>query len=192
MAKTKEILYSPIAEARYAFLIDPRQQLDPEKPKAWSCQLIFPAGDPGGQQMLEAVRAAFKEHHGKATPADKGIPIRPDKNDPTILVARFKSQQNFRDDGTPYPGPTVVDSRRQPWDGSAIGNGSRLRLAYFINPWTNVEGAGLTLIPTAAQVVEHVAYNPDGGASGFDEVPGGAVAGAVDAADGFDDEEPPF
>lgn len=85
-----------------------------------------------------------------------------------------------------------MDSRKQPWDGSAIGNGSKLRIAYDIFSWSNVEGPGLTLIPTAVQVVEHVPYNPDGGADGFDEVPGGATAGAADQGGADLDDEFPF
>lgn len=187
MAESK-ILYSPLAEARWVNLIDARPQMDPDKPKAWTCDLVLPAADPktvAFQQRLE--EALVAEHGAKKRRSDKGFPIKPDKANPELLICRFKSQQNQKSDGSFWPGPKIIDSRKLPWDGRAIGNGSKLIIAFKLIGWDRPEGVGITLIPTAAQVVHFVPYIEDDGADGFDEQEGGfSVADA--AADEFGEE----
>ena len=45
MAESK-VMYTPLAEARWAYLVEPRAQMDPDKPLAWSVDLVMPAKDP--------------------------------------------------------------------------------------------------------------------------------------------------
>jgi hypothetical protein len=76
----------------------------------------------------------------------------------------------------------LIDARKQPWNGAAIGNGSRLVIAYVIHAWDRPEGVGITLIPRAAQ--------------GFQEQEGYSQAEAALADGEYDefasDEEVPF
>lgn len=165
---------SPKAPARYAFLIDPRPQLDPEKPLAWTCQLLFESGSPDGEQFLQFILERLQAHAGRGRIAEKGCPIRLDA-DTGKLVARFKSQQNRKRNGEFWPGPTIVDAMKKPWDGRELGQGSVLQIAYKLNFWDRAEGCGCTLIPTAVQVHVHVPYvGADDGAGMFGEDPDGA------------------
>jgi hypothetical protein len=79
-----------------------------------------------------------------------------------------------------------MDSRKRPWDGSAIGNGSKLIVAYKTYTWERPEGVGISLIPTAVQVVHFVPYLLDDGVDGFEEQAGGFALPAF--AEEFEDE----
>lgn len=171
---TSKIHYSPLAEARWCYLIEPRAQMDEAKPPAWSVDLLLPANDPKTQAFHNLLENAFVEHHGsKKKRSPNGMPIKLDKNDPSVMVAKFKAQQLIRKDGSSIPGPKVIDSKKQQWDGAAIGNGSKLIVAFKFNTWERPEGCGISLIPTAVQVVHFVPYLVDDGADGFEEQPGG-------------------
>lgn len=182
-----KIHYSPLAECRWAYLVEPRAQMDDSKPPAWSTDLVLPADDPKTVAFHKLLEAAFVESHGtKKKRSPHGMPLKTDKDDPTMLVCKFKAQQLTRKDGTTLAGPKVIDSRKQPWDGSAIGNGSKLIVAFKIHSWERPEGTGISLIPTAVQVVTFVPYLVDDGVDGFEEQEGGySVPGF---ADEFEDE----
>ena len=189
---TTKIHYSPMAEARWVYLVEPRAQMDDSKPPAWSVDLCMPADDPKTQAFHQLLEAAFIEHHGsKKKRSPHGMPFKIDKNDSTVMVAKFKAQQLTRKDGSTLAGPKVIDSKKQPWDGSAIGNGSKLIIAFKIHTWERPEGCGISLIPTAVQVVSFVPYLVDDGVDGFEEQAGGyAVPSHADEFDEF--EERPF
>lgn len=189
-ATATKIHYSPLAEARWCYLIEPRSQMDESKPPAWSCDLLLPASDAKTQAFQQLLDAALVEAHGtKKRRSPNGMPIKPDKNDPTLMVAKFKAQQLTRKDGSAVPGPKVIDSRKQPWDGQAIGNGSKLIVAFKLHSWERPEGVGISLIPTAVQVVHLVPYLVDDGVDGFQEQEGGyAVTGFAPEFDEFDAE----
>jgi hypothetical protein len=89
------------------------------------------------------------------------------------MVVRFKAQQLQRRDG------------------SAIGNGSRLVVAFTIHPWDRPEGVGITLVPRAARVVHFVPYRECDPTEGFEEQEGysQAVAAGDGGYDEFDDDE---
>lgn len=194
-ATATKIHYSPLAEARYVYLIEPREGIEHKEGDclAWSCQLVFPVADAKGiafQQLIETTMTAC--HGTRKSVAERGMPIGIDKKDPTVIVAKFKAQQLTRRSGGFVDGPKIVDSRKQPWDGSNIGNGSKLIVAFKFHPWDGKEGVGLTLIPTAVQVVHFVPYLVDDGADGFEEQAGGyAVASHADDFDEFG-ESPDF
>ena len=167
---TPKIHYSPLAEARWCHLIEPRAQMDESKPPAWSVDLVLPAGDPKTVAFHQKLEAMLVEAHGsKKRRSPHAMPLKPDKDDPTLMVVKLKAQQLARKDGTTIPGPKVIDSRKQPWDGSAIGNGSRLIVAFKVHTWERPEGVGISLIPTAVQVVHFVPYVTDDGVDGFEE-----------------------
>jgi hypothetical protein len=188
-----KILYSPLALARWAYLVEPRQQMDPDKPLAWSVDLVLPTSDPKTAAFQTKLEEVFTAEHGtKKRRSDKGFPLKPDKNDPNLLIAKFKAQQLTNRDGSTAPGPKILDAKKQPWDGAAIGNGSKLIVAFKVYPWDRPEGCGISLIITAAQVVHFVPYVIDDGVDGFDEQEGYAVAKADEFVDEFGDEEPPF
>jgi hypothetical protein len=186
-ATAPKIHYSPLAEARWCYLIEPRAQMDPSKPPAWSVDLLLPASDPRTQALHQQFGKMLDEAHGTKKPrSDKGMPLKLDKKDPTMMVMKFKAQQLTRTDGTTIPGPKVIDSKKQPWDGAAIGNGSKLIVAYKPHFWDRVEGVGMSLIPTAVQVVHFVPYLVDDGVDGFEEQAGGYSVAPF--ADEFADE----
>lgn len=185
MAESK-ILYSPLAEARWVYLNEPRPQMNADKPPAWSCTLLLPKSDPKTDAFVKTLEEAFIAEHGtKKRRSDKGFPIKPDKDNPEILLVKFKAQQLIRRNGTVAPGPKVIDAKKQAWDGSDIGNGSKLIVAFIIHPWDQPEGCGISLIPRAVQVVHFVPYITDDGVDGFDEQEGYTVPGAADEFDEF-------
>lgn len=193
-----EILYSPLAPVRWAHLITAREQLDSAKPKAWSCELVLTNADPKHAEFLARLEAAFIDQHGaKKRRSDKGLPWKPDKENPTShTVVKFKTTEFVRDDGSKAAGPKIIDSRKQAWNGQAIGNGSICVLAFTTYGWERPEGAGLSLQPKACQVVDLVPLAVDDGIDGFAEQEGGysvtAAGGFADEFDEFGDEEAPF
>ena len=197
-----EIFYSTQAEVRWAHLVEPRAQMDPEKPLAWSVDLLLPRAEPTSVGFLETLERQFVEAHGsKKRRSDKGEPWKPDKEQPSqLMVVKFKAQQLTRRDGSQAPGPRLIDARKQPWNGAAIGNGSRVVIAYVIHAWDRPEGVGITLIPRAAQVVHYVPYQESDPTEGFAEQEGYSQAEATlvgaGATGGYDefasDEEVPF
>lgn len=183
-----KILYTPKCEARWAYLIEPRAQMDEGKPPAWSVDLVMPVGDAKTVAFHQLLEDAFKAEHGtKKRRSDKGFPLKPDKNDTGLLIAKFKAQQLVKKDGSTLPGPKVIDAKKQLWDGQSIGNGSKLIVAFKIHPWDRPEGCGISLIIKAAQVVEFVPYEGADATDGFEEQEGYAVTGVADEFDEFDE-----
>lgn len=111
-------------------------------------------------------------------------------------MVRFKVPQFLRRDGSLSEGPRIVDAKKQPWDGAAIGNGSRVVVAFDIDDWDGENGCGMTFQPRAVLVVEFVPYEQVDLIDGFEEVDGytttAAAAASGWATDGDDDEEAPF
>ena len=191
-----EILYSPQAPVRWAHLITARETLDPSKPKAFTCELLLSSSNPKHVAFLTRLDQVFTDTHGaKKRRSDKGTPWKTDKDDGTLTVVKFKAQEFVRDDNSKAAGPRVLDSRKQPWDGSEIGNGSEVILAFTTYGWERPEGTGLSLQPKAVQVVTFVprADLGDAAADGFTEQEGGySVAQPAGFVDEFGDEEAPF
>ena len=139
---TTEILYSPLAEVRWAHLVEPRQQMDPEKPLAWSVDLLLPLGEATSQVFLEKLERQFVEAHGsKKRRSDKGEPWKLDKEQPNqLMVVKFKAQQLTRRDGSQASGPRLIDASKQPWNGS---DGGVLAVAVLqLAPGTRVDAVG--------------------------------------------------
>jgi hypothetical protein len=183
-----KVMYTPLAEARWAYLVEPRAQMDPDKPYAWSVDLVMVANDPKTIAFQKKLEEAFIAEHGaNKRRSDKGFPMKPDKENPDLMVVKLKAQQLTRRDGSTAPGPTVIDAKKKPWDGSSIGNGSQVITAFKIHPWTRPEGCGISLILKAAQVVHFVPYLQDDGVDGFDEQEGYSIPSAAAMFDEFDD-----
>ena len=189
-----EILYSPQAPVRWAHLINARETLDPSKPKAFTCELLLSSSNPKHVEFLVKLDALFTDTHGaRKKRSDKGTPWKTDKDDSNITVVKFKSNEFVRDDGSKAAGPRIIDSRKQPWDGSEIGNNSEVILAFTIYGWERPEGTGLSLQPKAVQVVTFVPRADLGEAAtdGFSEQEGGySVAQPAGFVDEFADEAP--
>ena len=170
----KDIFRTPLAEVRWAHLITPRHQLDKSKPKAWTADLLLPNSDEKAQSFLLAMEDQFIALHGsRKRRAEKGFPWKPDKEKPSeITVVRFKVPQFQRRDGSLSEGPRIVDAKKQPWDGAAIGNGSKVIVAFDIYDWDGENGCGMTFQPRAVQVVEFVPYEQVDPTDGFEEVDG--------------------
>lgn len=191
-----ETHYSPRAVVRWCHLIHARPQLDESKPPAYSCELVLePLTNPSHKQFLEKLDGLFAEIHGsKKKRSPKGEPWKADKDDSSKTVLRFKTQEFTRRDGTVAPGPRIIDAKKQPWDGAAIGNGSEIMLSFEAYGWTQPEGVGITLAPKAAQVLTFIPYEAKDPTEGFEEQEGFSQAAAADGfVDEFgDSEEVPF
>ena len=163
-----------------------------------STDLLLPNSDEKAQSFLLAMEDQFIALHGsRKRRAEKGFPWKPDKEQPSeITVVRFKVPQFQRRDGSLSEGPRIVDAKKQPWDGAAIGNGSKVVVAFDIYDWDGENGCGMTFQPRAVQVVQFVPYEQVDPTDGFEEVEGytttGAAAASGWAADGEDDDEELF
>jgi hypothetical protein len=190
-----ETYFTPQAPARYCFLITARAQLDESKPKAWTCDLVLSNDNPKHQAFLDKLKQRFTDIHGTVKKrSDKGEPWKPDKTDPTKTVVKFKTLEFVREDGSKAKGPQIIDAKRSLWDGSAIGNGSELIIKFQISSWDRKqEGVGISLHPTAAQVVQFVAREEQDATDGFEEQEGGYAVAPTGYVDEFaSDEEAPF
>jgi len=188
-----ETYFTPQAPARYCFLITARAQLDESKPKAWTCDLVLSNDNPKHQAFLDKLKQRFTDIHGTVKKrSDKGEPWKPDKTDQTKTVVKFKTLEFVREDGSKAKGPQIIDAKRSPWDGSAIGNGSELIIKFQISSWDRKqEGVGISLHPTAAQVVQFVPREEQDATDGFEEQEGGfALADAGGYVDEFSEEVP--
>ncbi len=203
----RNLFRTPLAEVRWAHLITPRPQLDRSKPPAWTCELLLANDDPEHQSFLLAMEDQFIALHGsRKRRAEKGFPWKPDKEQPDQrTMVRFKIPQFQRRDGSLSEGPRIVDAAKQPWDGAAIGNGSRVVVAFDIYDWDGENGCGMTFQPRAVQVVDFVPYEQVDPTDEFEARDGyttpttanGSTGGNGNGADGWStadeaDQEVPF
>ena len=187
-----ETFFSPLAPVRWAHLIKARPQMDLGKPNAWSVDLVLaPTANRAHEAFLLKLEAIFTDTHGtKKKRSDKGQPWKADKDDPSKVIVKLKALEFVRDDGSKAAGPQVIDSKRQPWDGSAIGNGSELIVKFTTYGWERPEGTGLSLQVKAAQVVKFIPREEENAADGFDEQDGYQVGAASAYVDEFGEEAP--
>ena len=73
-------------------------------------------------------------------------------------------------DGTEREAPTVVDSKRNPWDNSLIGNGSDVNVKFKVYEYEYNKKHGVSADLIAVQVVNLIPYGED-----FDNVDDGYV-----------------
>lgn len=188
-----ETFYSPKAPVRWAHLITADEY---EGKYSYSCELVLnPETEPTHKAFIERLDAEFVALHGAKKPrSSKGTPWKPDKDDASKVVVRFKANRFENEDGTHTKGPRIVDAKKQPWDGREIGNGSELIVGFTIYPWSRSEGCGISLQPKACQVVTFIPREDAGDkvAEGFEEQDGFSVADSSGYVDEFGDEEQPF
>ena len=188
-----DIHFTPAAPVRWCHLISARTQLDESKPKAWTCELVLDNNDTKHMAFLAKLDQIFTDTHGtKKKRSDKGQPWKPDKDDPTKTVVKFKALEFIREDGSKATGPQIIDAKRQAWDGSQIGNASQLIIKFSTYGWERPEGTGLSLQPKAAQVLTFVPREQEDATDGFEEQDGYSVTQPVGFVDEFADEEVPF
>jgi hypothetical protein len=73
-------------------------------------------------------------------------------------------------DGTEREAPTVVDSKRNPWDNSLIGNGSDVNVKFKVYEYEYNKKHGVSTDLIAVQVVNLIPYGED-----FEDVDDGYV-----------------
>jgi hypothetical protein len=185
-----ETFYSPKAPVRYAHLIT--AELYKEKWN-YSVELILDDNNPAHKAFLAKLEAEFVSLHGaKRDRAKNGEPWSSIGEGKTRV--RFKTRRFENSDGTFSKGPRLVDAKKQLWNGQEIGNGSEMIVGFTIRDWTD-DGAGISLLPKACQVVSWVPREDAGEqvAEGFEEQEGYSVAATPDGyVDEFADEEAPF
>jgi len=194
MAST-ETHFTPAAPVRWAHLITARTQLDESKLRAWTCELLLsPGTNPKHKAFMAKLEAILTDTHGtKKRISDKGRPWKQDAQDPSITVVKFKTLEFINDDGSKVKGPQIIDAKKQPWNGAAIGNGSELIIKFTAAGWERPEGVGLSLWPRAAQVLAYVPREEEDATDGFEEQDGYSVAEPAGYVDEFaGEEEPPF
>lgn len=171
----KELLKTPLAEIRWCKLLEARKQFDETKPLAYSCELLLDNDNTEHQAWLAAMEDQYAEIHGNTKKSVHAFPWGPDKEKPKErTVVKFKLPEFTRKDGTKSEGPTLMDSRKTPWDRSVeIGNGSKVIIAFDIYGWQSPTGNGMTFQPRAAMIVDLVEAPNRDATTAFDVVEGG-------------------
>lgn len=176
-----ELLKTPLAEVRWCKLVGPAREnkFDPSKPPAWTVEIVLDNDNKTHMAWVEEMEGKYEELHGPDLKKNANwLPIGPDKEEPRKrTVVKFKVPQFTRKDGTTSEGPTLFDSKRNPWpDNQMIGNGSKLIIAFDIYAWKSPSGGGMTFQPRMAQVVDLIPYEAKEQATStnvFEEVAGG-------------------
>jgi hypothetical protein len=181
----KDSFFTPIAPVRWCNLIKARPQLDPEKPHAFTTHLILKPELDEHADFLNNLEKLFNDIHGTKKRSDKGTPWKRDKTDSSLVVVKFKTLQFVDDDGNKSKGPVIIDAKRKPWNGAAIGNGSECIIKFQIGEWTKADGCGITLWPKAVQVLSYISREEEDASEGFEdqegyELPPNYEAGYVD------------
>ena len=168
----KELRRTPLVEVKWCGLEkEPKKnRFEPSKPATWEVEILLENDNKEHMAWCESIENLFDELHQGKRKAANWLPIKPDKDEPRKRQAcRMKLKQWIRD-GVSSEGPTVFDAKGLMWDSSkAIGNGSKLIIGFDVYAWEGPSGAGLSLQPRAAQVVEHIAFEgPVGGTTASD------------------------
>ena len=186
-----ETFYSPKAPVRYAHLITAELYKDKWN---YSVELILDDNNPAHKAFLAKLEAEFVSIHGAKRERNKNGEPWSSLGEGKTRV-RFKTRRFENSNGTFSKGPMIVDAKKQLWNGADIGNGSEMIISFTIRDW-NDDGAGISLLPKACQVVSFVPREDTTGeeaADGFEEQEGYSVADAGGYVDEFaSDEEAPF
>ena len=158
----KELIKTPLVEVRWCKLLGAPKanKFDPGKNPEWSVEALLNHDDKTHMAFVEAMEEKFDELHPGKKKHTSWLPIKPDKDKPREMsVCRLKIPQFTYRDGNTSEGPTVFDSRKNPWNQEKqIGNGSKMIIAFDIYAWESGQGAGLTFQPRMAQVVDLIEY----------------------------------
>ena len=166
----RDLKKTPLVEVRWCGLEkEPKKnRFEPSKPATWEVEILLENDNKEHMAWCEEVEALFEELHPGKKKSANWLPIKPDKEEPRKRqVCRMKLKQWIRD-GVSSEGPTVFDGTSEEkkglqWDSAtAIGNGSKMIIGYDVFAWEGPTGAGLSLQPRAAQVIEHMAFEGAG------------------------------
>ena len=173
----KELIKTPLAEIRWCKLLEARRQFDETKPLAYGCELLLDNDNSEHQAWLAAMEDQYAVIHGNTKKSVHAFPWAPDKDKPKEhTVVRFKLPEFTFKDGNKSAGPTLMDSRKTPWDRTIeIGNGSKVIVAFDIYGWQSPTGNGMTFQPRAAMIVDLVEAPSRDATTAFDVVEGGFV-----------------
>ncbi len=174
---------SPLAEVRWFKMLTPQPGLDDNGDLFYSTELILDANQPATIEFLELLDGIVEDLIGNDRKSQHCYPYAEmDGGDQGKIKVRFKCKQLKRDDGQVMPGPVVVDSKKNPWpQGEEVGNGSKCVVAFKPIKWKQKTGSGISLIPTAVMVVEHVAFSRENPLDLLDEQEGVVVSEALAA-----------
>lgn len=172
----RETHRSPLGEALWCKAFEAQGFED--APRAYSTSLLLDASDPTTIEFLEKLDLQFEEFHGsKCKVAKHGRPYRMEttqldgKDVETGKVEiRFKRKE-VSNKGNLMDPPIVVDAKKNRWPKEkAIGNGSKIKVAFGAFPWEMAGAKGMSLDLCAIQVIELVEYARD--VDPFDEEEG--------------------
>lgn len=169
---TKVQRKTPLGEFRWFKLDTPQAGLDNKEDLYYSVEMYLDTSQRDTIEFVEMIEEIAAELLGNDRRSTHALPIKEGDEEGLVRV-RFKSKQLIRNDGTPAPGPIIVDSKKNPWPiGTAVGNGSKGVVAFKAIKWSSRTGSGISLIPTACMVVEHVPYEVENPLDMLDEQEG--------------------
>lgn len=174
---------TPIGTFRWFKMLEAHPGFDDDNDLYFSTQLLLPAEDPATFEFLAMIDDIAEDMIGAGKRSANALPYKEDDdeaNEERMIQVRFKCKQLERRDGTMAPGPLVVDSKKNPWPlDLKVGNGSRGVIAFKPFKWSSKSGSGISLIPTAAMVIEHVPMPDSTGLDMLDECEGFVVDEAL-------------
>ena len=156
-----ELLRTPIVEVRWCQLLGNARsnKFDPAKNPTWEIEIILENDNPEHVAWCESIEAQFEKLHEGEKKHTHWLPIKADKEQPKKRQScRFKLPEFTYKDGNKSEGPVVYDAQGNHWPAEKlIGNGSKMRIGFDIYGWKAPTGAGMTLQPKGAQVIEWIA-----------------------------------
>lgn len=185
----KQIHVSPAAQCQWAKLLEPEHsRFDPDKPPAYSVELLLDSENPHHVQFLVEAEDLWEVYCPGKRRSIHAFPWQPHKDKPNITVMRFKLPEFTRKDGTKSEGPRVVDALKRPWTGGLIGNGSKVQIAFDVYAWDSRTGSGMTFQPKVVMVLDHVVYedrstDPEEALAALDAIPSAGTATSDEAMD---------
>ena len=192
----REIIVSPLGTAEWAKIIEPGEAYEEGRPPEWTLDLVL---DPGQitlhYDFISQIEQWFSELHGaKARPAERGWPFRDhtdaDKKPDGKTTVRFK-RNTVSAKGNPVPAPTIIDSKKNPWDRSLqIGNGSKVKVGFSYFGWERKGQFGISLDLAAVQIIDLVPYEAPDPTAAFGEEDGYQLPEPEETA-GFSEEAEP-
>jgi hypothetical protein len=103
---------------------------------------------------------------------------------PTDYVV-IKQKVNKLDGSGKFNPPKVIDAAKETWDGSKIGNGSKVTVLYTPRAWKYAGNKGVTADLKTVQVLDLIPYVDTSGDDEFKVVEGGYVCPPSDEKDAF-------
>lgn len=137
-------------------------------------------------EQLEGLRDDWMEQEGYKNRAPLPWKDEMDENgDPTgFILLRFKQKEYIRVGGDNVPMRIrIVDAMKKATD-CVIGSGSLIKIAFNARGWNATSGYGITLHPSAVQVLDLKEGTGGNDLGDFDVEDGGFVASDEDGGDG--------